>query len=38
MYLNPSYELYHMDEKILNDFLIEKWKWISYAIYAYFCM
>ena len=28
-------ELHALDEKALNDFLIGKWKWISYTIKAY---
>ena len=28
------YELHPMDEKMVNDFYIKKWKWIIYVIHA----
>ena len=29
-------ELHGMDEKMINDFLIEKWKWILYVSLIFF--
>lgn len=28
------YDLHPMDEKMVNDFCIKKWKWIIYVIHA----